>query len=444
MSFFLEKNFKLFGKIEMSPLEFLALLVVCGRFYYLMGFVGHLKPTAPMPFIFIKDIFIVLVICSFFLLPKANAAKGLKTLLAVWLTAFGAIACVHFFAKPFAEWGQHYVRNVLLVLATAPALYRWAANPKLFNLNRFLFWACAANIFAALLQELFIPETMLGISRPLGLVGDPISLFAIVLIFIAVILTQQLSTMRLIIYSVICGYVLNMSASISACLSAAAAAVPTVLFLYKYLNFAERKKVLLKIFICLTFLLAGLVIPHNRQYDNLTERIKVLYNSYLQKREPQSEADDLLYDSLKNGRAQSLEITKQSMSSEKIENNLLAFWIGEYKSPMYRRVDSTPAVLIINWGFALCMLFYGTIGFLLIFWMKKNFFEKNFINNPNLQTLATDATTMFTLISLSTLGFLNSVIYRSPLNFLLVLVVTKLFYILISKPQSENQARIEH
>lgn len=428
MSFFLEKNLKLFGIPLLRPLELLAMLVVCGRFYYLMGFVGHLKPTAPMPFLFIKDVFIVLVICSFFLLPKANAPKWLKTLLVVWLTAFGAIACVHFFAKSFSDWGQHYVRNVLLVLATAPALYRWAANPKLFNLNRFLFWACGANILAAILQELFIPETMLGQSRPLGFVGDPISLTAIILIFVAVILTQPMSTFRLIIYSMISGYALNMAASISACLSAAFAAVPTVLFLWKYLNSEERKKLFLKILLCLIFLIAGLLIPHRKDYDNLTERIKVLYNNNFEKRTPQSTEQELLYENLKRGRSQSFQITKESINTEKPNHDLLSLWIGGYKDPTYRRVDSTPAVLILNWGLLNCLLFYFTFVFLIIHFSKKIVFAKNYNSTPTL--FKKHSLAIFCLIEILLLGMLNSVLYRSPLNFIIALATTQIAYTL--------------
>lgn len=408
-------------------LELLAILFICGRFYYLMGYVGHLKPTAPVAFIFLKDILLILIILSFFFLRKTIGAQKYQSVFLLWLVFFIGVAIIHLNAKSISEWGQHYLRNVILVILSIPALYRWTNSKINFNFNKVIIISSFLNIIAAISQELLLPDTLLGKSRPLGFVGDPISLTALILIFQVAIWLEELPILPTVILSIISGYTLNMAASISAALASAAALIPIFVMLFKKLQLEQRKSLLHRFWISLLSIFIGLAIPHHQQYDNLTERISALRNNY-EKQEHKGTEQELLYENLKRGRSQSLQITKESISSEKTERDQLALWIGGYKEPAYRRVDSTPAVLILNWGLINCLIFYFTFIFLITHFGKKIIFSKS--NSLRLLPFKQSSLAIFCLLQILLLGFLNSVLYRSPLNFIIALATTQIVHIL--------------
>ncbi len=399
----------------------LIFIFFCGRFYYLQGFVRHLKPTAPVFYIFIKDFILVLICLSFFSLKKwsKKTPSSHFFVFLIWLLSLSTILAIHYFAKSINDWGQHYVRNVFLVFLATPSLYLWSLNKNNYLFDIFLY-AGLMNAIAALAQILFLKETLLGGQRPLGLVGDPISLTLFMFIFFVAIIFKKMPVCLSAILHIMCGYIINISGS----LSATAASVIGIVALFMLFRLSKNKKNL--ILPCL-FLLVGFFIPMKNDYNSVKHKAwvftwgKIVGYVGTEFHPATFSSEKNLFESMNNGRSKSLNIATEALSmntpsvaqESKLQRGIKLIF-GDFSNSVYSRYDSTPAVLIINWGLGILILFYMTIIIiisksLLEFWRNKK-------NLPAEQLFA-----FFCVISITACGFANSIWYRSPINFILLM-----------------------
>ncbi len=399
----------------------LIFLFFCGRFYYLQGFVGHLKPTAPAFFIFLKDFVLILICLSYF--PLRNSAKKTpKTHIIAfifWLLSLSTILAIHFFAKSLHDWGQHYVRNIFLLFLATPTLYLWSLNKKNYLIDIF-FYSGLMNSLAALTQIFFLEDTLLGGQRPLGLVGDPISLNLFMFIFFVALLFKKLPFWLSAALYIMCGYIINISGSLSAT-AASAIGLASLAVLFRL---SRNHKNLIMPFV---FLLIGVFIPMKNDYNSVKHKAWVFTWGKLvgyvgtEFHPATLSSEKNLFESMNNGRSKSLEIATEAISmnapvvaQESKLHRVLKLLFGDFSDPVYSRYDSTPAVLIINWGLGILILFYLTIIIILAksiltFWRNKNAIPVN-------QLFA-----FYCAISITACGFANSIWYRSPINFILLM-----------------------
>lgn len=424
MSSFINSVMKNIREYKTQIISLMIFFFLCGRFYYLFGFIGHLKPTAPAPLIFIKDILLILVCVSYFGISKSQLKPEKKHLIAfaLWLTSLSAVILVHFFSKSFNDWGQHYIRNVFLVFLAAPALYAWAQNKKNYLLEVF-FYAGLMNALASIAQCLFLEDTLLGGQRPLGLVGDPISLTLVMFIFFVATIFKQFPIWLAALLYILSGYVINISGSFSATASAV-----TGLAILFYFFYSEKQTK--KIMIPIAFLLVGIFIPMKNDYNSVKHKAwvfvwgKAVGYVGTEYHPATLSSEKNLYESMNNGRSISMAATSDALNLDSASpatdtegkkiNRFLKLAFGDYLNPVYSRYDSTPAVLIVNWGVVVLVLFYLTI---LIVLAKFLFY---FIRNkPKLSSEQMFA--FFCVVIITTCGFANSIWYRSPINFILLL-----------------------
>lgn len=424
----------LFQKNISDLFALLVIFFICGRFYFFYGFSGHLKPIAPLVLIFIKDVVLISICCFYFLFRQNNSSSINKKIFIVWLVTLIAISLIHFKSKSIADWGQHYIRNILLVLLSAPAIYTWSSKHKN-SFVKIIFWAGILNIVAAIIQILAAKQALLGGTRPLGLVGDPTSLTIILFIFLFCIPFYNFTSYINFFLILISGFIINISGSLSGTL----AAITSFLMLAAIwaLNSIIRKKIIaptisLKkiIVICSAFIISFL-IPTNGNLDSLFNKTKVyIYHmGYLNQKElaehnQAREDEGHLYESMKNGRTFStktainrFENLASVSTEESLDTKILKVLFGNFIDPVYGRYDSTPTVLIMNWGVIVLLLFYLTILYTFYISIKKMICSES-ISSP------IHLICFFCLCNITICGFLNSVWYRSPINFILLISIT--------------------
>ncbi len=391
-------------------IELLLLFVLCGKFYYLFGFTGHLKPVAPQAVIALKDL--VLVALGAVALYFGRSQLFAKEFIRFWL-GFGLLTLVSLihlsFAKSLHETLWHYWRNVLLILIFFPPVVLWMRRQQL-QLSRLMSWCLALQLLGVAVQYFLRRETMLDGQRPLGFVGDPIILSATCFACLPYLL--QLSRawwVYLVVF--LSGVTINMAASVTSFFSFGVAGIVLTYFI---LQLPFRQVFQLKNLLAIIVFLAGFAVPFQGVEDGLAARVWSVVRV---------QADKYFHVGLGSGPIKNVEAMMQgrvasnqrtfdqcSISADSVEPYLRCFF-GNYTSPGYVRVDSNLSSMMNNWGVLGLAIFYGCS-----FWVLLMAFRMFMADKSQIELLVH----AYCIVQILILGFFNSIIYKFPLNLIMV------------------------
>lgn len=429
---------KLSTETILKSISILTILILAGRFYYLLGFTGHLKPTAPVFLIMLKDPFTLLLTSLGLLLPPSELPGWIRKLFYWAVGILLVIILAHFSAKSLWDWIQHYWRNVFLIFMLFPVYLRAFSQGEKFNYIQAFSIFAFLNIAAAIIQNLFFPEGMLDHVRPFGLVGDPISLSALTIILIPVIIFYFKPLWAVAISAFLVGHVLNLGASVSACFSASVTYLG--LFLLMLVNKELRSflwNLRLKIVTFLLLFMIGFSLP-SRTHDDLQGRVKVSFIFLAAKildREIKFENQDEIqkFGSLSSGRNRSFALSSKNLSLDQFLEDPLPLLLGDIHTDVYQRLDFNPGVILLNWGLIACLFFY--FAYIALIYKCISVISRNLIV---LQKKVTLIFAMNGLVLIFILGFLNTIWYRTPLNMVLVIHASYCVYLCYSKDSKKG------
>jgi len=360
-------------------------VILCGRFYFVFGFTGMLKPIAGYSAIFFRDaLFLFLVFTTGYLyLPDVKDwFIRYKKIVVGIATLFAVTILLHATSKPDAVLAQHYLRNIFLYTLMIPVVAVLLKNKKINThiiLNSFLL----VNLLFSVVQLIWLPDAMLDETRPLGVVGDPIVSSLFNYFFIFKMLFEKLNIYKLatIVIACIC---LDAQASVTAltCVGLAGVLIVTLDFYY-------YKKYLLKL---VSFLaLFGFLTFVNVKNNDLSDRILTVYYGTLgryligQHDAQRNETfEHLSRERLKVIQGNNLFSNNANVSEdvdddvaqpgfEKPESyifgeqSLLTILFGDYYQNRYYIVDSNLVSIFKNLGLVSLIIYYWCIAFMM--WM---------------------------------------------------------------------------
>lgn len=197
--------------MKINIFSILIFLILCGKFYYLLGFIGHLKPTADIKIIIIKDILIIslIVLTTKYFLENINNFKYFIFTIILIIS----ISIMHYIGgKNIEIITQHYLRNVALIIMMYPtAIY--LIRDKNVNLERLIFYFSILNMTVGWAQVIFIRDSLFN-GRVLGLCGDPI-VYSIILGISLPLLSKYIKNRKLYLICVaLFGYQIDASGSV--------------------------------------------------------------------------------------------------------------------------------------------------------------------------------------------------------------------------------------
>lgn len=418
--------------------ETLLLLILVGKFYYLLGFFGHLKTLAPLYVILIKDYLLILAIVLFFRPFSFSEFKNVEkvwTVIFAWMTF---IAILHGLIKPFHDWGQHYVRNILLIVAFFPAAYGIVAKTANLNIPRLLYIAGWLNFIVALYQAFLNKSLMLDGTRPLGLSGDPISLTFLLMLWIPTLAYFSPWWFSLLVAPFV-GYLLNLAASVSAFGTGSVGLLVLIFFGVLFCrNAVWFKKVHIGLLCIILGACLGMFVPVKSPENSLTGRYGMLF-SYIHNKadetQPVSEYTVQRVEDLSKGRiiSQTSLLEFCPLRSIKEFSLLSQCLLGGYKSDIYRRFDSNITTIVFNWGWITVILTYLGIGLIWIRGLKKLILSYKTKDKSSSFELFLDC---FIVAGTIALGLTNTVFYRFPINFLFVVGLAHIVY--LTRAQTQN------
>lgn len=199
--------------LRLSVAELSFFLLLCGKFYFLFGFVGHLKPVAPVAIIAARDFFVLAFILLSLPWWRRQMIFDQKSMVIFILILFLS-SLLHLDNFSALSYLQHYIRNSIIpfsaflcFLAIFQSKYRLAWIPLLVAF-------ATLNSIIALAQVHFFDELTLDGLRPLGLVGDPIvlSFFSVIGFYALLFLPCQVFVSPL---AFLFGIVFTVGASVS-------------------------------------------------------------------------------------------------------------------------------------------------------------------------------------------------------------------------------------
>jgi len=373
-----------------------------------------------MPMIFLKDFLIFFFIIIFFKLPKIKINRSLKIIYSVLMINIFSVTLYQFFYKGFSEWGQHYVRNVLYIFLTIPTLFSLLKN-KLIDLERIIIVFNSLNILSFIYQYLFSKQTMLDQLRPLGLVGDPITLQILTIFSIYYISKRLYENFSIIgyIFLLLSGLIVSTTASVTAFLSAGLAGFCLVIFLlfFRKCDLKVTKK-LTPLFISV---ILTLFIPTRDNNHRLTGRLKVVASGLFGIQFQNTNQQELKH--LSQGRIYSIQNTVLFNNHETNIFEDINFYLFGAKLKDYINFDFNPGVLYINWGTIFLILFYG-IQIVIIY---KSLCLYLHLTNSTVKLKLIMLTCLILTVNILSMG--NSIVYRYPLNLFLILFNISLFII---------------
>jgi hypothetical protein len=386
---------------------FALILLLCSKFYFLWGFSSWPQPAAPMPLVLIRD-----VICwgTLGVLFWQSRKQNLRERMGFFLLLFAVGFLVSLFhlaeSKSLSEWAQHYFRNTLLPMLFYPVGCAFFKSEKRLPIIRILMITMILNIFVCMLQLRFFQSAMWGQVRPTGLIGDPLILSLFILF--GIFACWRASWWIFLSIMVAGGIVLIFSSSVSAIVSFGFGLVVSTGLIIKsqkvgFSKFTPPAGVViggLIILLGFCFLLPTRVAS---QKDMLIPKAKALWSSAFCGKGQNCEHHYSYEGRIQSNRL-AIELCKQSWKS---------CVLGGYQQPSIKKVDSTFASLILNWGLIFASIFTAWIFWhIRLTWMLTKLQERN-----NFET------GIWILIFFSSLAFglFNTLVYKYPLNILFYL-----------------------
>jgi hypothetical protein len=394
-------------------------LVFCAKFYYLFGVTDYLHPNAPMLVIFVRDFFVL----SFLAFFGWKVRKHLKGQNFFWVL-FGigiAISFLHFgFGKDFQTWGQHYLRNALLPMLFYPVAVGLILNGEKIQITKVMQLVFWMNLLANYFQ--IIGGGFSG--RLSGLFGDGILNTSFLLFGLsAVVLSSTSGISAVAIFASL--PVIHAANSISAIFSFA---IGAAFLLVQYrLQVLEKLQKGWRLFIVASFciLLMFFVIE---KIGTMNGQVGVITKiSYFK--------DSFFCVDTNCWRHWSYQgrIDSNLRPIELCRDDSLACVLGNFKSSLYERVESTWASLMVNWGLIYTMLF-STWVFRHLWWS----FHSTQKQGPNADN---EILWRWMFYSILIQAVLNVIIYRFPLNVLFYLCLA---YFSASRQLNKNKLQSGH
>lgn len=311
-------------------------------------------------------------------------------------------------SKSFSEWAQHYLRNTLLPMLFYPVGFAFFKSKKNLPIAKVLMLAAILNILVSMLQLQFFPHAMWGEVRPTGLIGDPLILTLFILF--GLFAFSKSSWWILLSLLVAGGMILIFSSSLSALVSFGFGLVISAgliirsqkISFFKLIPSAGAAIGGVAILIGLCFLLPSHVAS---QKDMLIPKAKALWSSVFCE-EGQSCEQHYSY----VGRIQS-----NRLAIELCTQSWKGCVLGDYQQPSIKKVDSTFASLILNWGLIFTLIFTAwVLWHVRLTWLLSQ-----------IQGQIDFETGIWLLIFFSSLAFglFNTLVYKYPLNILFYLAM---------------------
>lgn len=464
----------------------LIILALCGKSYYLIGFEGHLKPIAHWSIILFKDVFLWLALAiSIHPIQKLLQEKKMLFPIVGLVSTFFLISLVHLFgAKGLAGWAQHYFRNVIsvfLFFVAGLSLFRNKGFEGRYNQMFLVF--LVLNLVTASLQLFFFPSGLLDRIRPLGLVGDPITLSILIYMSMPLALAcfdWKISAVLLFFG----GCILNSSASVSAIAATSVASLAVIIGWWKInwqkvrssrVEWKLRYAVLIPIFLSAfwvktysprdtllgktTSAVAGVFQKilefQNRQSEAVAAPVSVLLPTEAPNDVPKPveamaqpsalpppaetpvavklESMETVADSheakgrmefLAQGRLRSLKAMLRLClpTDEKYQPHFLKCLFGDFTDENYIRVDSNLSSLTLNWGLIGFLVYYIFVGW--ICW--KSFRLLTFGYELDAKVKGQVYLSFWIVLNVLGLDLSCANIYRYPVNLLFMLALSHL------------------
>lgn len=392
------------------------MLVLCGKFYFLLGFVpGSRQPIAPPSVIMMRDLLLIIFLGGCFWFGRSQIWAQRKQMF--WFFVFLITALI--FAgfqftgeKKAMEILQHYLRNALLPLLAFPAGYFVFSRFENLRFQKAISAFAVINIILGVV-EIFWRKDLMWVTRPTGILGDPLLCSAFLLLGVGALNFRGLGTKTLSLALIVSGsMVLFAASSLSAWVSWGLAVLAIGWMAWRRGQNPVWLKALGIFIFAAIVLLAVSQSSYMSQYmsnaDRLDQKAERLKDSLL----------CLGSECKASHRSVSDRIYSNRLPFEKCAEDLSICLLGDLKGPKYHRVDSTWSSLTINWGLTVMLLYYFV--FALYSW-RKIISIKNW--NSEIQ--------LCVLVFFFYWGFsvMNTVIYKYPLNVLFYLCVAKLWYL---------------
>lgn len=260
---------------RLSIAELSLFLLLCGKFYFLFGFVGHLKPIAPVAIIAVRDILVL----AFILLSLPWWRKEMifdQKFMVIFILLLFLSSLVHLDNFSAFSYVQHYIRNSIIpfsaflcFLAIFQSKYRLAWIPLLVAF-------ATLNSIIALVQLHFFDELTLDGLRPLGLVGDPIVLgfFSVIGFYALLFLPCQVLVSPL---AFLFGMIFTTAASLSVAVALVFSSLITTATLLLAVSFKPVFDFIVSRLASLTMWILGIVTGLLLYPDQLAFRLKSIF-----------------------------------------------------------------------------------------------------------------------------------------------------------------------
>ncbi len=410
------KNSELEGQKNQSRvIQWLIWAILFGKFYFLWGFSTWPKSAAPIPLVFIRDVFVLGFIGYIFRNFLDQQFLKKKWMLFVPASMGLFLGLLHLLNEKSLEiWGQHYLRNFTLPLLIFPAgvlLFNSKNKISIGQILTFFFWI---DIAISLLQKNFFPNLMWG-GRPTGLLGDPL-INSMVLFWgwFSILQTalQNPNVRNRTLFLLATGLfalLIQFLSSVSALLAMIGALVFLTAISGKFrssiFSFLLRIKLIAMIGV-ISLVGATFYFSKNTnvfEADLMMNKLTALTDGLLCQGEQCAKIHWSLQGRIKSN-MRAIELCQESFSK--------CLW-GNFSSGQYERLDSTVASLMVNWGMLFTIVFFIWI-FLTMVRVHKSL-DLSSDKDPDCY--------LWNVIFISSLIFslFNAVMYRYPVNIFMYL-----------------------
>ena len=396
MSFFQIRKLRV---LDLSQWLFLLLLIcLSGRFYYLLGFVGHLKPTSPIPLILMKDFFALIIHVIFFFIIYKDLKKGAsryRLMLPVVLFSMLLVGGIHFLHLSFLDFAQHHLRNYFFYL---PFILYGTYFKKIFGERLFyklLLSLSSISSFVSVIQIHLFSESLFDF-RSLGVSGDPNANSFVILVGIGVLFLNLLKVERVLSFALLAlhVYALDTTKSLSGIIAFVFGFIPVVIFVcrkYGIKYFFIRALMFLFLFVSIfyssykndhrtsTLRKVELLLSWAEKSDSGIKGVKIVagrideldvLNEFFERRHApngvSSNFSSFLAESFNSKRTDHLSfgyLKYLSFNLYEYSKKYLSILVGDLNIPRFVKGDNLYIVLFVNFGFVSLLFFISILLF---------------------------------------------------------------------------------
>ncbi|PIS12072.1 MAG: hypothetical protein COT73_00280 [Bdellovibrio sp. CG10_big_fil_rev_8_21_14_0_10_47_8] len=374
-------------------------LLLCAKFYYLMGVTVGPTPAAPVGLVLVRD-FITFGFLVFFGFWGLIHFPNKRLFWSLWFWGLFIGLLQYTLNKDLPTFAQHYFRNVLVPLLFYPVLLGLFRAGVKISIRPILIAIFTISVALSYLQ-IWKSAT---VDRPTGLFGDPIINTLILcwgLSSVVMLERKFLSIFCLALLVPLIQYMSSFSALIGFLLGGL-----TVLWQYRrhcYVYWKAHQK-MLTIFI-------GTVVALVLLTNKVVEQIQPEASSVAENKFEQLYQSVFCQDAACQHRSYRGRIKSNLRPFELCSDDPLSCLIGNRKTAAYERIESTWASAVTNWGIIFCGLYFA--------WILTHLKLFRRLRLGNAQKLDKDIL-IWSLIFFSSIyfSFMNTLIYKFPINVL--------------------------